>query len=58
MKIFSPLTEEAEVEFRAWAHKFYPPLTDINGVWHPVMQDECVRINEKYIEDTKEEEQS
>jgi hypothetical protein len=45
MKMFRDLNEQQEQEFRAWARKTYQPLTPINGVWHPVVQDECAKIN-------------
>lgn len=39
------LTCEEELEFRRWARDNYKTLTDICGVWHPAVQDECVKIN-------------
>jgi len=38
--------------FRRWARKNYKPLTPINGVWHPIVQEECSKMNrELKIED-------
>jgi hypothetical protein len=45
MKLFKDLTETEEAEFRAWARANYTPYSDISGVWHPVVQDECRKIN-------------
>ena len=45
--IFRKLTEEEVQVFRAWARKHYQPFTAIDGVWHPVVQAECVKINEE-----------
>lgn len=30
---------------RAWARENYKPFDPITGVWHPVVQAECVRMN-------------
>jgi hypothetical protein len=45
MKLFRELSEQEEREFRADARKNY--ITPINGVWHPVYQDECVKMNKE-----------
>jgi len=45
MKLFRDLSEQEEKEFRAWARTFYKPFTPIDGLWHAVVQDECVKIN-------------
>jgi hypothetical protein len=48
MKLFRILDKEEEKEcFRAWARKNYTPFTPIDGLWHPVLQAECVKINEE-----------
>lgn len=47
MKLFKELTEKEVKEFKAWAHKNYKLCSEINGVWHPVVQEECARINRK-----------
>ena len=47
MKLFRDLTEDEEKDFRQWARDNYKPYTDIRGVWHPVVQDECRKINEE-----------
>ena len=48
MKLFRELTSEEEKEFRKWARDNYKPLQPIEGFWHPVIQDECVKINKEY----------
>jgi hypothetical protein len=45
MKLFRDLTPDEESEFRLWAHANYKPFQPIDGTWHPVVQDECVKIN-------------
>jgi hypothetical protein len=45
MKLFRELTKEEEQKFRQWARENYTPYGSIEGVWHPVIQDECVRMN-------------
>jgi hypothetical protein len=47
MKMFDDLTPEREAEFKDWARANYKPLTAIKGVWHPVTQAECVRMNDE-----------
>lgn len=46
MELFRKLDEQEEEEFRQWARDTYEPLSKINDLWHPVVQDECVRMNE------------
>lgn len=48
MPIFRDLSPEEEKEFREWARVEYKPLSPISGVYHPVVQDECVKINREY----------
>ena len=47
MKLFRNLTTEEEDEFRQWARDNYEPFSEIKGVWHPIVQDECVKINQE-----------
>ena len=42
---FKSLSSEEEQEFRQWARDNYKVGEAISGVWHPVVQDECVKIN-------------
>jgi hypothetical protein len=46
VKLFRELTAEEEAEFRKWARDNYVPFSDIRGIWHPVVQDECRKMNE------------
>tara|TARA_R110002167_G_scaffold143936_6_gene333530 strand:+ start:2328 stop:2531 length:204 start_codon:yes stop_codon:yes gene_type:complete len=41
-----PEGSEEEKEFRLWARENYEPLSPILGIWHPVVQNECVKMNE------------
>ena len=45
--MFRRLTEQEKKKFKQWARVNYLPLTEINPVWHPVIQAECRRINEE-----------
>jgi hypothetical protein len=45
--VFRRLTAEEEADLRDWARHMYTPLSEIDGTWHPVVQDECRIINEK-----------
>jgi hypothetical protein len=46
--LFRQLTEEEEKEFRQWARDNYEPYSEIKGIWHWIVQDECVKINKEY----------
>ena len=48
MKLFRELTAKEEREFRQWARDNYQAFEPISGVWHPVVQDECRKINEQW----------
>jgi hypothetical protein len=43
--LFRQLKPLEEKEFRDWARKNYILHSPIKGIWHPVVQDECVRMN-------------
>lgn len=43
--LFRNLTEDEVVEFKKWARDNYKPYDSISGVWHPVIQAECAKIN-------------
>ncbi len=47
MKLFRDLSQAEEEKFREWARQNYNPFTEIRGVWHPVIQRECTKINEE-----------
>ena len=52
MKLFKDLTAQEESEFRQWARDNYVCFSDISGIWHPVVQEECNNMNdEAYLED-------
>lgn len=42
---FRTLTPTEETKFRKWARDNYEPGSEIKGTWHPICQDECVKIN-------------
>ena len=51
MKVFRELSPEEKEEFREWARANYVIRTDINGVWNPIVQDECVKMNHERMEE-------
>lgn len=42
---FRNLSDEEISEFRRWARENYVKFSNISGVWHPIVQLECVVIN-------------
>lgn len=50
MKLFRDLDTAEQAAFRKWARENYKPLSPIDGVWHPIVQDECVQINAEHGE--------
>jgi len=48
--VWIKLTPEQETERREWARTNYKVGQDIDGRWHPVIQDECVKMNSEYID--------
>ena len=54
---FRKLSVKEKREFRKSARENYVPFSEIQGIWHPVYQAECVAINdEKAIYVMEEEE--
>ena len=47
--MFKQLTKQEKASYRQWAIENYEPLSEIKGIWHPIIQAECVSINEKYV---------
>jgi hypothetical protein len=45
--LFRELTETETKEFQQWARENYKPFSPIDGIWHPVVQKECAKINEE-----------
>jgi hypothetical protein len=43
--LFRTLTEEEVAEFRAHARENYVVGSEINETWHPVYQQECIKMN-------------
>ena len=48
MELFRKLDPTEEQQFRQWARDNYVPLEPIKGIWHPIIQDECAKINSHY----------
>ena len=47
MNLFKKLSSEEKVEFRQWARDNYKPFDEIKGIWHPVVQEECTKMNKE-----------
>jgi len=45
VKLFRELTPQEAADFRLWARQNYVKFSEISGLWHPVVQDECVAMN-------------
>ena len=43
--MFRSLDPEEYLSFQKWAHENYNPGDPIKGIWHPVIQAECVAMN-------------
>lgn len=51
---YRALTTAEEATFRKWARDHYKPGAEINGIWHPITQAECVVMNRemsRFVED-------
>jgi hypothetical protein len=42
---FLKLSAEDEIKFRNWAREEYRANTPIKETWHPIVRDECKKIN-------------
>ena len=48
--MFRPLTTQKEAsDFIEWARDNYKPFDEIKGIWHPIIQLACVKINEREL---------
>jgi tRNA uridine 5-carbamoylmethylation protein Kti12 len=45
MSLFKHLSDEEQRAYREWARENYRIYSPIQGIWHPVVQDECVKMN-------------
>jgi hypothetical protein len=44
-RVFRDLDPEEERLFRSWARENFTPGAPLNPLWHPVVRDECERMN-------------
>lgn len=54
--IFKKLNSKEELDYRLFARKNYDEFHSIPGHWHPIIQDECLKMNlenSKFINDNK-----
>lgn len=47
MELFRKLSKEETTEFQKWARENYKVGEPISGIWHPVVQSECTKMNEE-----------
>ncbi len=47
--LFRSLSPDEEKDFKQWARNNYVVGTPISGVWHIVVQEECVLINREHL---------
>jgi hypothetical protein len=45
MMFRNDLTEEEKQAFRQWARDNYKVYEPIKGIWHIIVQEECVKMN-------------
>ena len=43
--LFRDLSKEEEKPFRQWARENYKCNDPISSIWHPIVQEECKKIN-------------
>lgn len=46
-EMFRKLDDNEVKEFQEWARHNYIAGTDISKLWHPVVQEECKRMNKE-----------
>jgi hypothetical protein len=45
--MFRDLSFNEACEFRQWARDNYKTGEPISGIWHPIVQDECTKMNKE-----------
>jgi len=45
MNFFRILSPDEKIEFKLWARNNYTLLSPIDPLWHPVVQNECIKMN-------------
>ena len=48
--IYKELNEKEIEEFKKWARDNYVPNSEINSAWHPVVKEECKKINDEELQ--------
>ena len=54
--IFKKLNSKEEIEYRLFARNNYYLFTTIPGTWHPIIQEECLKMNlekSKFVKKSK-----
>ncbi len=47
---FRTLDDKEAEEFRAWTRANYQPFGMVNPAWHPIVRDECRKIDSEELE--------
>jgi len=47
MKLWKEYSDDEIKDSKKWARTNYKPFSPISGVWHWVIQQECVQINKE-----------
>jgi len=55
MNIYRTLDKKETKEFQQWAKENYVPGTVISPVWHPVIKEECKKMNTKAQQEVEEQ---
>jgi hypothetical protein len=50
ISIWRELSKKEEQEYRQWAKTNYVPFSELNPLWHPVILDECIKMNENAMD--------
>lgn len=49
-EFFKQLSEEQKPEYRQWARDNYNAGSEIKAYWHPVVREECRKINAEFVD--------
>lgn len=50
--MFRKLNKKEEKDFRRWARDNFKLNTEIDDGWHPVVRDECRKMNEENVDNS------
>jgi hypothetical protein len=50
--IWRKLSKSEEEEFKIWAKENHKPFDRVSPLWHPVIKEECAKIDQKELKKT------